>query len=108
MPLLNFFGLWDSYLSSSLYSSTSKQGYVLWWDGSDWQSTRIGGLSTEELNTPAYPEERVFKNVFAKRWCEAEGFAQAGYPEPILRVDGRPAILDAERSAEFYSCNDVL
>jgi Na+-transporting NADH:ubiquinone oxidoreductase subunit NqrB len=29
MPLFNFFGLWDSYLSSSLYSGASKQAYVL-------------------------------------------------------------------------------
>lgn len=109
MPLFNFFGLWHSYLSSSLYSGTSKQGYVLEWDGSDWQITRIGNLSAKELNAPAYPEERIFENVFARRWCEEGGEdGQEGYPEPILRVDGRPAILSGERLAEFYSCDDVL
>ncbi len=113
MPLFNFFGLWASYLSSGLYTGTSKQGYILVWDGSNWQSTRIGGVSERELNTPAYPEESVFENVFAERWCE-EGSEealrreQAGYPEPILRVDGRPAILSGERSTEIYSCDDVL
>lgn len=109
MPLFNFFGLWHSYLSSSLYSGTNKQGYVLEWDGSEWRSTRIGDLSTKELNTPAYPEESIFENVFARRWCEEGGEdAQAGYPEPVLRVDGRPAILSGERLSEFYSCDDVL
>ena len=113
MPLFNFFGLWASYLSSGLYSGTSKQGYILVWDGSNWQSTRIGGVSERELNTPAYPEESIFENVFAERWCE-EGSEealrreQAGYPEPILRVDGRPAIISGERSTELYSCDDVL
>jgi hypothetical protein len=113
MPLFNFFGLWDSYLSSGLYSGTSKQGYVLEWEGSNWRGTRIGGISEQELNTPAYPEESVFENVFAERWCE-EGSEealrreQAGDHEPILRVDGRPAILSGERSTEIYSCDDVL
>jgi hypothetical protein len=113
MPLFNFFGLWASYLSSGLYSGTSKQGYVLVWDSANWQSTRIGGVSERELNTPAYPEESIFENVFAERWCE-EGSEealrreQAGYPEPILRVDGRPAIISGERSTELYSCDDVL
>jgi hypothetical protein len=113
MPLFNFFGLWDSYLSSGLYSGTSKQGYVLEWKDSNWQSTRIGGVSERELNTPAYPEESIFENVFAERWCgegseEALRREQAGEPEPTLRVDGRPAILSGERSAELYSCEDVL
>jgi hypothetical protein len=112
MPLFNFFGLWASYLSSGLYTGTSKQGYVLVWDSANWQSTRIGGVSERELNTPAYPEESIFENVFAERWCE-EGSEealrreQAGYPEPILRVDGRPAIISGERSTELYSCDDV-
>ena len=113
MPLFNFLGLWDSYLSSSLYSGASKQAYVLVWDGSGWQGTGIANLAWQELNTPAYPEERVFKSVFAQRWCEAGSDEelrriQAGYSEPVLRVDGRPDILSGERSAEFYSCDDVL
>ena len=113
MPLFNFFGLWDSYLSSGLYSGTSKQGYVLEWEGSEQHITRIGGVSERELNTPAYPEESIFENVFAERWCE-EGSEealrreQAGYPEPILRVEGRPAIISGERSTEHYGCDDVL
>ena len=109
MPLFNFFGLWASYLSSGLYTGTSKQGYILVWDSANWQSTRIGGVSERELNTPAYPEESIFENVFAERWCEeALRREQAGDPEPILRVDGRPAILSGERSTEIYSCDDVL
>jgi hypothetical protein len=113
MPLFSFFGLWDSYLSSSLYSGASKRGYVLEWDGSDWQGTGIANLAVQELNTPAYPEKRVFKSVFAQKWCEAGSEeelrrVQAGYSEPVLRVDGRPNILSGERSSEFYSCDDVL
>ena len=107
MPLFSFFGLWDSYLSSSLYSGASKRAYVMEWDGSEWQTTRIGDLAEGELNAPAYPEERVFKSVFAQRWCEAGGHDQAYYQGAVLRVDGRPAILSGERSSEFYGCDDV-
>ena len=83
------------------------------WEGSNWRGTRIGGISEQELNPPAYPEESIFENVFAERWCEEESEEalrreQAGDPEPILRVDGRPAILSGERSTEIYSCDDVL
>ena len=113
MPLFNFFGLWDAYLSSSLYSGASKRAYVLEWDGSEWQCTRIGDLAESELNASAYPEECVFENVFAKRWCEVESEeasrrVQTGDPEPALRVDGRPSILGGERFREFYSCDDAL
>ncbi|MCA1718758.1 MAG: HTTM domain-containing protein [Actinobacteria bacterium] len=113
MPLFNFFGIWDSYLSSGLYSGTSKQGYVLEWEGSEQHITRIGGLSESEVNTPAYPEESIFENVFAERWCEAgseEALRRepADDPEPILWVDGRPALISGERSTEIYSCDDVL
>ena len=107
MPLFSFFGLWDSYLSSSLYSGASKQGYVMEWNGSEWQGTVIGNLAMQELNTPAYPEERVFKSVFAQRWCDAGDHAQHDYQGAVLRVDGRPAILSGERSSEFYGCGDV-
>lgn len=112
MPLFSFFGLWDSYLSSSLYSGAGKRGYVLTWDGTEWQSARIGDLAEQELNVPAYPEERVFKSVFAQRWCEggsdnALQRARMGYPDPVLRVDGRFPPLSGERSSEFYGCDDV-
>lgn len=113
MPLLSFFGLWDSYLSSSLYSGAGKRGYVLTWDGAEWRSARIGDLAEQELNAPAYPEERVFKSVFAERWCEkgsenALQRAQIGYTDPVLRVGGRSPPLSGERSSKFYGCGDVL
>ncbi len=107
MPLFSFFGLWDSYLSSSLYSGATKRGDVLEWDGSDWRRTGIQNLALQELNTPPYPEERVFKSVFDQRWCEAEGLVRADRPGPVLRIDGKPAILSGERPSAFYGCGDV-
>ena len=70
------------------------------------------GPRRKELNAPAYPEERIFKSVFAERWCE-EGSenalqrARIGYLDLVLQVDGRFPPLSGERSSEFYGCNDV-
>ena len=103
MPLMSFFGLWDSYLSASLYSGNIKRGEVVAWDGSQWVSTDISYLAMQEMNEVVYPEERIFKNVFAKVWCDGEHRD----PEPFLRVHSRPAILSGERSTESYGCEDV-
>ncbi|MDP8926333.1 MAG: hypothetical protein M3M97_05370 [Actinomycetota bacterium] len=100
MPALNFFELWDSYLSANLYSGNTKEGYVLALDDSHWTQTRITYLAMEEMNVPAYPEERVFKNVFKKKWCGS------GNPS-FLVVYGTPRIFSGERSEEIYRCADV-
>lgn len=103
MPLLSFFGLWDSYLSASLYSGNIKHGEVVAWEGSHWVNTDLSNLSMEGMNEVVYPEERVFKNVFTKLWCDGE-YRDS---EPFLRVYDRPALLSSERSIEFYGCEDV-
>ena len=102
MPLFSFFGLWDSYLSASLYSGNLKDAKVLTWNGSGWSSTSIQEVSMKETDAPAYPEERVFKTVFAKRWCD-----QGGPPKSILLVTSKPDILTGARSAEVFRCQDV-
>ena len=101
MPLFSFFGLWDSYLSSSLYSGNTKEGYILTYEASGLESTSVSDLSMREMNVPAYPEERVFKEVFASL-CEG-----ARLPEPILRVRGTPDIFSGERRDELYRCDEV-
>ena len=103
MPMLNFVGLWDSYLSASLYSGSTETGYVYTKDGSSWTSTRISDKAKEEMNVPSYPEERVYKEVFADMWCENASSA----PEPVLVVYGRPEIFSGQYSRTVYSCKDV-
>jgi hypothetical protein len=66
----------------------------------DLESTSVPGLSMR-MNVPAYPEERVFKEVFASL-CEG-----ARLPEPILRVRGTPSIFSGERRDELYRCDEV-
>jgi hypothetical protein len=101
MPALNFFGLWDSYLSASLYSGSTEEGYVYAADSS--QRTRISDTARDETNAPAYPEQRVYKEVFADMWCEKTSSA----PKPILVVYSRPEIFSGQRSRTIYYCKDV-
>lgn len=103
MPTLNFFGLWDSYLSASLYSGSTEEGYVYVKDGSSWTSTPAFNRAMGELNVPAYPEERVYKRVFADTWCERT----PSLPKAILVVYSRPEIFSGQRSKTTYHCKDV-
>ena len=55
------------------------------------------------MNVPAYPEERVYKRVFADMWCEKT----PSFAEPTLVVYGRPEILSGQRSKTVYHCREV-
>lgn len=87
LPLLNFFGLWDHYLSFSLYSGKIPYHYVTSTDdvfkdtayqtylvsSKKFNSDKVLNMyywSMSELNVPFYPEPRVFKAV-AKQLCNS-------------------------------------
>jgi hypothetical protein len=104
MPALNFVGLWDSYLSASLYSGSTEDGVVYTTDGSSrFFSGSISDKAMNEMNVPAYPETRIYKRVFAEMWCENP----QSFPRPILIVYGRPGITSGDRSKSTYFCRDV-
>jgi hypothetical protein len=103
MPALNFIGLWDSYLSANLYSGSTEEGYVYARDDSSWTRTRITKKALEEINAPAYPEERVYKKVFADMWCENTPLL----PKPFLVVYGRPQIFSGQSSKTVYYCQGI-
>jgi hypothetical protein len=81
-PALSFVGLWDSYLSASLYSGKTTeavilldeegasevppeiQGHIIRTSGKI--GLEITGWSIAELNVPPYPEVRVYEQVAAK------------------------------------------
>jgi uncharacterized membrane protein YphA (DoxX/SURF4 family) len=85
-PALSFFGLWDHYLSSAMYTSNRNQG-TIYFSGKlferlpdgigeyarvetpDIDSIDISEWSASELSVPPYPEVRIYKNV-ARRICE--------------------------------------
>jgi hypothetical protein len=105
MPLFSFFGMWDSYLSASLYSGNTKSGDVYTWNGPDVIDTNISrDLPMKQMNVPAYPEDRVFKKVFVEEWCAQGNSSKGRFPGPMLVVRDKPNIVTGERSKEFYRC----
>jgi hypothetical protein len=120
MPLLSFFGLWDSYLSSTNYSGNTTFA-VIHVDESakerlppgirrHVQTSRSGDKllislhrwSLAEMNVPLYPERRVFVRV-AKQICAAAG----GSSEISLTIYEKPDWLNGYRERHAYHCSDL-
>ncbi len=120
MPLLSFFGLWDSYLSDALYSgnvanalihvseSTKERLPVAIRD--QVQENPVDGQlvinpyrwSLGELNAPGYPERRVFLNL-TKQIC-----AYATDPSEVnVVIYGKPSLLRGLREVHTYTCSDL-
>ncbi|HLL13999.1 MAG TPA: MauE/DoxX family redox-associated membrane protein [Pyrinomonadaceae bacterium] len=115
-PFLNFFGYWNAYLSSSLYSGKTIYGYVdvsaevrerlppgarsyVRVRGDGQALVDVTRWSFGELNVPPYPAERVYKNV-AHRIC-----AHATRPsEVVLEIHGEPGLFSRTRNVERYDC----
>ena len=118
MPLFGLFGLWDSYLSASLYSGNNKKG-TLFIDETvkdrvprgihervaDLQTgekyvLNVSRWSYEELNVPPYPETRIFRSV-ARHVC-----SYTEEPSGVrLEIEDRPAL--SGNRAEVYDCSGV-
>jgi len=65
--------------------------------------TSIFDRAMTEMNVPAYPEERVYKRVFAEMWCEN----LPSRSRSSLVVYGRPEIISGHRSKAPYHCNEL-
>jgi hypothetical protein len=109
MPAFNFVGLWDSYLSASLYSGNLIDGDILISptvyerlpeavkrhcrgraDGR--YEVDLFDWPYEELNVPPYQEPRLFRRV-ARSFC-----ALAEHPaDVVLVLKGRPHLLTGDR-----------
>jgi hypothetical protein len=80
LPLLSFFNLWDSYLSSALYSGNLTEAVIYTTDAGkrslpatisrqlaqtshDTNVLNIQRWAVEDLNITPYPETRVFKSI---------------------------------------------
>ena len=121
MPLFGLFGLWDSYLSASLYSGNNERG-ALFVSGTvkdrlpaeirantsqmsqPARSTPMNlyRWSYEELNVLPYPEARVFRNV-ARHVC-----SYAGEPSGVrLEIQGRSVFSSGGRKVWIYDCSGV-
>jgi hypothetical protein len=113
LPLLSFFNLWDHYLSSALYSGNRNNGVLYLSDdvlaelpdsiqevatneGPDVNKLEIADWSFRELNVPAYPEMRIYKNV-ARSLC---GFAESA-SDVRLAVEAKGALFRGKRTFSF-------
>lgn len=105
MPLLSFWGWWDSYLSASLYSGNTKEGFMVTRgpQGTEPKRTYLFDVSLDRLNVPIYPEEEVFENAARARCSEAK---RPGRTRLVL-LD-KPDILSGEREREVIRCRELL
>lgn len=120
MPLFSFFGLWDSYLSASLYSENTETAAIYVSDKvKDRLPKRISDLALKsnahganvvsifdwsfgELNVPPYLESRVFKNV-TRHVC-----AYTKKPSDVkLLVKGKPSLMEGTKETKIYDCSGL-
>jgi len=119
IPALSFFNLWDQYLSSALYSGNRDSGMVymtddvfnrlpdtiedyVYEDGPNRNLLDINIWSYGELNVPAFPETRVYRNV-AKQIC---GYARDGSGIELV-IQGKLALVNGNRRS-VYHCSGLL
>ena len=119
MPLLSFFEKWDDYISASLYSGRTKDGWIMFSEDAanrftdsltpaeyerlkgafDGYSLDVTSWSMAELNVPLYPERRVYDGVAQKLRCFA-----AKADDVTLLVTERPSFFaEPEESSEEVS-----
>ena len=118
MPLLSLFDLWDHYLSSALYSGNINSGVFFLNDavfdrlpdkiedyvteeGPNLNRLSILDWSYGEMNVPAYPETRIYKNV-ARKICSYA----LNDPSVELVVQEKLAFVNGNRRS-VYRCADV-
>ena len=108
-PGLSFFGLWDHYPSWALYSGNRNEAKLLFSDavyeklpdtvqdyvtdeGPDRDGLKVSEWSYGELNVPAYPEVRVYRQV-QRGLCR--------YGEVTLVIEGTSTLFAGRRRTVF-------
>ncbi len=118
MPAFSLIGIWDSYLSSALYSGATYQGVVLVSSAvierlpasvhpHVWQESKpffldINRWAYGELNVPVYPEPRIYRKV-AEQVCQ---YADSS-PEIKLMILDQPNLLTGQRKREYFDCEHL-
>jgi len=120
LPISSFFGLWDSYLSGTLYSGNVAVG-VIRIDSEVFEKlppnarqsifqTKIGSekmlplveWSLADLNVPVYPEPRVFKQIATEICKLGENKKQSE-----LIIKERPSIFDGSFQVQRITCEQL-
>ena len=118
LPALTLFEMWDSYLSWALYSGNTDQAVIILSASVVdrlpaaihpyiWQRTApffldINRWAYGELNTPLYPEPRIYRNVAAQVCNYRETNADI-----TLLIRHKPHLLTGSRRSEFFDCDHL-
>jgi hypothetical protein len=120
LPVLNFFGYWDYFLSGAYYSGNIKipvirineevfgklplsaQKTVFQTKTSDEKMLPLFEWSIADTNAPVYLEERVFRRI-ALEICKLA----SDKTEVELIIRERPAILDGSYNVKRITCADI-
>jgi len=118
MPAFSFIDLWDSYLSSALYSGNTHQAVIYVSESvmarlpmsihpHIWQETKpffldINRWAYGELHVPIYPEPRVYRHITRQicQYAEADSNIE-------LRIKGRPDPLTGRRGSQDFDCDHL-
>jgi hypothetical protein len=119
LPALSFFDLWDSYLSSALYSGNTDQAVIYLSPAAIslvpaelhphiWQSNPpffldVNRWAYGELNVPLYPEPRIYRRI-ATQVCQ---YAGSSAEDVRLRIKKKPNLLTGARESEYYDCDHL-
>jgi hypothetical protein len=118
LPALSGFHLWDDYLSSALYSGNVDSGVIylsddafeslpdkiedyVFEEGPNLSSLDINHWSFLEMNVPAYPEARIFRNV-TRQIC---GYVSNGSGVELV-IQEKLALINGRRRL-LYHCSDL-
>ncbi len=120
MPALSFFGLWDSFLSFTLFSRNTAQARLYLServsralppraqtivrtrpDAS--KSVFISDWSFAELNVPPYPEPHIYINAARPLCAHAESRADV-----VLEIYEKPNILNGVAQVKTFYCDELL
>jgi len=118
MPAFSFFGLWDSYLSASLYSGNISSGTLLLsekvrgrlpsqvqdfvYTSTPRSFLNVHRWSSSELNVPAYPEARIYHSVHRAVCNYAED-----PDDVVLSISFRRRLFELEPRTELSNCGDL-
>ncbi|MFN2621530.1 MAG: hypothetical protein ABR611_01680 [Chthoniobacterales bacterium] len=118
LPALSLVGLWDSFLSSSIYSGNTYQAAIYLspavmsrlpapirphiWQSSEPFFLDINRWAYAELHVPVYPEPRIYRRV-ARRICQYA----AGVPKISLWIRQKPDLVTGSYGSEYYDCETL-
>lgn len=119
-PILNYFRLWDSHLSGSLYSGNNSEAIFyydkrdreafpettrklqFYYPDSDEEFLMLDQWVIHELDAPFYPEERYFREVGRKLCLKVNDKSKAGIKITMKKK------FTSEQSLKDCPCNELL